>query len=451
MTEQLTFIHLSDIHFSKQSGGSVYDLDADVRNELALDAGRLIQKIGPATGVLVTGDIAFSGKRQEYEKAAEWLKVFCGSIVCSDENVWVVPGNHDVDHTVISSSKSVRNAHNSLRGCSVDRVDAELSEQCTDPQTARALFDPLAEYNQFAERYQCGICSERPFWERDHILQCGTIIRLRGLCSVLVSDYSDSKGKLILGTAQAAAPRISGVRYLTLCHHPPDWLFDQDAVSDHLNARVQVQLFGHKHRQRLYKINESVLLTAGAMHPDRSEKEWEPMYNALQVFRKDENSLAIRIYQRRWHKESCQFTPYGDPDTGLEYYEMHLTNCPIPALENSHQPLESALPAPPQIMTPPALDTSASASPQFDIASVQAMVNPRRRMTYRFLTLPFRHQIAVAQSLNVLNDQDRALSNASLFTMLFARAASACLLDRLWQETEQRHQDPATFNPFTDR
>jgi hypothetical protein len=74
--------------------------------------------------------------------------------------------------------------------------------------------------------------------------------------------------------------------------------------------------------------------------------------------------------------------------------------------------------------------------------------NHERRLTYRFLTLPFRHQIAVAQSLNVLTDEDRALSDETLFRELFKRAAANGLLGKLWEETEKRHADPATFNPF---
>lgn len=74
--------------------------------------------------------------------------------------------------------------------------------------------------------------------------------------------------------------------------------------------------------------------------------------------------------------------------------------------------------------------------------------NHERRLTYRFLTLPFRHQIAIAQSLNVLTDADQALSDEALFRELFKRAMEKGLLGKLWEETEKRQADPATFNPF---
>ncbi|MBM7118262.1 hypothetical protein [Archangium primigenium] len=71
-----------------------------------------------------------------------------------------------------------------------------------------------------------------------------------------------------------------------------------------------------------------------------------------------------------------------------------------------------------------------------------------RRLTFRFLTLPFRHQIAIANTLNLLTDEDRALSDEALFRELFKRAAASGLLAKLWDETEKRHADPAPFNPF---
>lgn len=80
--------------------------------------------------------------------------------------------------------------------------------------------------------------------------------------------------------------------------------------------------------------------------------------------------------------------------------------------------------------------------------------NYARRLAYRFLTLPFRHQITVTKNLNVLTDADRALSDdelprdALLFRVLFKRAAEKGLLGKLWAETEKLHDDPADFNPF---
>ncbi|MDD4048033.1 MAG: hypothetical protein PHI90_04285 [Clostridia bacterium] len=59
----ISFVHLSDIHFRTFSGDR-YDVDNDLRHELLLDvehsAKVCLQNI---QGVMICGDIAFSGKK----------------------------------------------------------------------------------------------------------------------------------------------------------------------------------------------------------------------------------------------------------------------------------------------------------------------------------------------------------------------------------------------------
>lgn len=348
-----------------------------------------------------------------------------------------MPGNHDVDRT-LASDLITKMLHESIRKDGAE-IDSQLRQFLSNSQSASALLAPLTEYNTFAARFQCSISAENPYWERDLTLSCGTVIRLRGLCSAFVSNAHDEKGNIVLGTAQASVPRIDGVQYLTLCHHPPDWLRDQDAVVNHLESKVRLQLFGHKHFQRVQSINETLRITAGAMHPERQERDWVPIYNILEIARRDNERICVRLFQRRWHQTDCRFVAEQDPNNGKDYREYLWQGCPRPAPKETHAAGVRETPraelAVPEIVT--AKDSEAMPPP-----------NHERRLTYRFLTLPFRHQIAVAQSLNVLTDEDRALSDEALFRELFKRAAGNGLLAKLWEETEKRHADPATFNPF---
>lgn len=436
--DKLVLVHLSDIHFTRLSGASVHDLDADVRNELLRDAGALTKELGGATGVLVTGDIAYSGQCAEYDRAASWLLDFCRAIECPDESVWVVPGNHDVDRK-IANSKVTKTFHESIRSKPAYAIDTELREILSDAQSASAFLAPLAEYNVFAARFQCSISAEKPYWERDLVLPCGTIVRLRGLCSAFVSNQHDAKCNLVLGTAQVNIQRADGIEHLTLCHHPPDWLHDQDAVVTQLESKVRIQLFGHKHAQRVQTINETLRITAGAMHPERDGGEWEPIYNIIEIERRDDQRIGVRLFQRRWHKTDCRFVADHDGSTGKPHREYVWQGCTRPTPKSK-----------------PATQAPQMARAEFVVAvkttpkggDVMSPPNHERRLTYRFLTLPFRHQIAVAQSLDVLTDEDRALSDEALFRELFRRAAAERRLEKLWDETERRHADPATFNPF---
>lgn len=441
--KKLVFVHLSDIHFTRASGVSVHDLDKNVRNELVLDATKVAKELGPATGVLITGDIAFSGSEAEFEHATHWLRDFCRAIDCHEESVWVVPGNHDVvrDKT---KRKLTRMLHQGVRKDDSD-VDKELREIFSDAQSAAALLEPLADYNKFAGRFGCSISAEKHYWEREISLACGTPVRLRGLTSALVSNEEDQRTRIVLGAAQATVERAPGVLHMTLCHHPPDWLRDHDAVEDHLKSKVHIQLFGHKHSQRIDEINGKVRLVAGATHPERNEGGWLPTYNFLEISRRDSDRIGLRVYQRQWNQPDTNFVPWRDPNNGKDYREFFWSGFPEPTKSESHGvvPHEAGGAAVAASAPSPVVATMVT-----EKDDAMPPPNYERRLAYRFLTLPFRHQITVAKNLDVLTDADRALSDEALFRVLFKRAAEKGLRGKLWAETEKLHDDPADFNPF---
>src|SRR6267154_1543501 len=150
MTEErdqssLNLLHLSDIHFRKGESGDVYDLDTDLRNELERDVERLRTRLGRIEGILVTGDIAYAGKKEEYEIARVWLEKLCNLLGCAHEAVWTVPGNHDVDRDVTAQSETLRTFHDRLR--SATDIDDQIANFMRDVVAQRVLFDPVAQYN----------------------------------------------------------------------------------------------------------------------------------------------------------------------------------------------------------------------------------------------------------------------------------------------------------------
>ena len=130
--EKLVLVHLSDIHFTGSSG-SIHDGDQTVRDELLRDVAALTSQIGVVTGVLVTGDIAFSGKKEEYQHAAEWLRAVCVRVGCEEQHVSVVPGNHDVDRR-LAGGVVTKMLHQSIRGLDGPAIDSKLREFFSDNQ-----------------------------------------------------------------------------------------------------------------------------------------------------------------------------------------------------------------------------------------------------------------------------------------------------------------------------
>src|SRR4051794_40069279 len=115
---ELVLVHLSDIHFKHATAGGAWDLDRDLRDELEIDLRALMDRLGGAQAILVTGDIAFSGSTEEYEQASTWLETIVNIVGCRERDVWMVPGNHDVIRDTVKSSHSIQEFHQLLRTCS---------------------------------------------------------------------------------------------------------------------------------------------------------------------------------------------------------------------------------------------------------------------------------------------------------------------------------------------
>jgi len=436
----LVLVHLSDIHFQKRRLDGGYDVDRDVRNELELDLGVMRSELGPATGVVVTGDVAFAADPKEYEAAATWLTTICEILGCPDEAVWTVPGNHDVDRSVIDRSETVQALHQRLR----DDV-GRLERIQRDAIGGKAIFEPLAPYNDFAEKYESDFGPDRLAWHKNLPLNDGSCLRLCGLNSALASSRRDDTNprELVVGDVSHALQRAPGVTYMSLCHHPPDWLIDHGQVEDLLNARVTLQLFGHKHTQRLQRINDALRITAGAVHPDRAEKRWEPRYNVICCTARTEGSerfLDTLVNARVWNEAKRRFC--ADTTESLAGRIVAL-------------PLERWVPPSPAAASLARAGSASTPSPGSPVSGdppsqpkVPAM-DPDRRLTYRFLTLPFHVRVDLASTLGLLQDDDKGVPDRMLFQRLFRRAAERNQLARLWEEVERRHGAPTDEpNPY---
>jgi hypothetical protein len=69
----LTFVHLSDIHFKVFDGPEDHDLESRVREQMVGDIARVHETVGGMDAVLLVGDVAHSGRQDQYDLASEFL------------------------------------------------------------------------------------------------------------------------------------------------------------------------------------------------------------------------------------------------------------------------------------------------------------------------------------------------------------------------------------------
>jgi len=430
----LVFLHLSDIHFRKNAG-TTYDQFKDLRNELELDLKTFSnENFERLEGIFVTGDIAFSGIADEYEIAFTWLKHISEMLDLSPaEKVKVIPGNHDIHRDTIRESKTLQGYHRDLRNAGESLNDTLVGFLESDKEARRILYKPLQAYVDFAARFQCNISADRPFWEDPHTLNDGSKLIVRGMNSTLISDEhdTDASHKLVVGNHQLEMTRQDGVEYMSLCHHPPPWLLDQDEAENLLTDRARIQLFGHKHKHRLVSIENSVRLVAGAMQPDKREPLWQPRYNfvAIEVLRNgaDQRSMQVTVYPRVF--DGLHFGP-TDAVGVSKIYNL--------SLEPWSQNPASTVAVPPDEPVVPTISVSTEGGLD---------MGPGRRLTYRFLSLPYHERLKIVQQLNLVRPDDEGLRDSELYPRYFARASERKHLHELWNLINQ-YSGENQENPF---
>ncbi len=441
MSHPLVFLHLSDIHFSRRSSTN-YDPDLDVRRELVADAVRMKERVKVCSGVLVSGDVAFSGKMDEYHKASDWLQEICRQLGCSEEAVWVIPGNHDVDREVIRKSGIIQDKQQKLRigDAAKGELEREMIRLHEDAEAFEALHRPLGGYARFSAGYDCKPKTGFLYWEDDLPLNDGSTLRIRGCNSAIASrgDPPDDENanRLVVGRQQMLPLNDDGVTHLIMCHHPLDWLHDRDALRDNLKARTRVALFGHKHVQRVEQVNDTLIVMAGAVHPDRDDSGWQPRYNYLGLSVElcaDQRQLRVDLWPRWWDDVKKVFQ--AEFDAGGS--DQRTYQLPLPAWR-----------------PPPRANIPASELPggNTEVTVEGKIVNPKRRLVYRFHALPYVRRLDVATKLKLVADEDQDLKEEERYPLYFRRAEDSGILDQLWAAVEQQHGiDLPGENPFSKK
>jgi 3',5'-cyclic AMP phosphodiesterase CpdA len=94
----MLMLHISNIHFKKGEVGEPDDPNKGLRDDLIEDVKYMRGRLGAPGMVLLSGDIAYAGRQEEYDFAYSWLgKELCPAARCDIENVISIPGNHDID------------------------------------------------------------------------------------------------------------------------------------------------------------------------------------------------------------------------------------------------------------------------------------------------------------------------------------------------------------------
>lgn len=422
----LRLLHLSDIHFQKPFClKKSLDSEATIRDLLIQDVLRIVEADEiPINAVLVTGDIAYHGDSEEYIVAWEWFDDLCAQIRCLPESVYVVPGNHDVDREACSHIM-VDAVRKQVMAAEGEDRHQRLHLTTQNAEAANHLLKPMEAYNKFAARYGCEIIlPDWPFWQDDLPISDGYTLRINGLTSTYFCGPNDDREKdLMLGRFQTAFRIEDGIIHLAMMHHPPHWLWDQDAVEDAFANYTALSLVGHRHRQRWTPGATSVTFAAGAVNPKRNEGNWEPGYNVIDLSIIEDDARGLLDVSARlqiWQSSPDRFVAKVD-QMGNDVFTHKISLAVKPMSAPTYTP-EVTAPAQPQEMA--AMSTPSS-----------------RSIVYSFWNLTPSQRRKIANRLALLNEGELALPEPQRYRRAFENAARRSITDQLVQEIERVGQD----------
>jgi predicted MPP superfamily phosphohydrolase len=304
------FVHLSDIHFGQEKGGEVKIHD-DIK-ECLIDDVRLVAESlesGRAAGIIVTGDIAYGGRVEEYKAAADWLDKVAEAAGCNIFDIQVVPGNHDINRDEITPLTEMMLEKIVAEGESA--LDSFLN---SDPDRD-LLFRRFSAYRPFASGYRCTLDTKaEPAEERVVELASGRSIRFIRLNSALACSNNDEKGKLLLGARQRVLKPGPGEELIVLSHHPVHWFQDSKEVWLYISNRVRVFISGHEHNpsvkiKRTEEGSDLMMLAAGAtVPPNFNDRFNNYCYNFIEFdWDEEKDALSVCVQPRTWINAQKRF------------------------------------------------------------------------------------------------------------------------------------------------
>jgi predicted phosphodiesterase len=410
----MLLIHLSDIHFRKSEVGSNQDPNHFLRTEILKDVKVQCEKLGKkADAIILSGDIAFAGHPDEYAFATSWLKELCGQCGASMADIFVCPGNHDVDRSV-ADGMLVQLIHNRIKDATDEQRESTIRGFISDKEAARLLYESLDNYNLFAQQFLCDLLPpERTRATRDLKLNDGSVLRLWGLNSCFVSSSHDKEGSLFLDTASFQITRDPGVVNLVAMHHHLDWLRQRQQIDDHLSDVAAIQLLGHVHTSRIKMDRDYLRIVASAAQPDRRETGWEPGYNIMEIEIEgtgEERTLVTRTHIRIWQTAPSGFKAKMDKSKDVFVHPIKLECWEAPSA--------------PQIETIAPLPQQPATAKLIAMAAI-------REIGVQFYQLSFSQKSAIAGQLGLLEEEDMAAPDFERFRRVFMRAQERGLIEEL--------------------
>lgn len=311
-------LHISDLHISTNSRhGLYYDKSTSIAVAAARDAIGIMAVSGKKIdSVIFSGDVAFSGKKEEYEKALEFfINPLLETLELSHRDIYICPGNHDADRSKVNRFESAYRETSSLQ---------DKNQLAKDVMAGSQVWKRVEAYNEFRDLIDKNkknvVLSNQLF----SIYRASDRFHLLCLSSAWFAQDDGDRENLVITEAQikdAIRSTPADSQRIMVVHHPVGWLNQEDVkqVSTQIEKKVDALLFGHMHEfdqsvEARFSEDITLRLQAGTLDPG----EKNTGYSMICLQNKDNIKYGKIIY-RKYCQESGGYVDWCERGKNGEF------------------------------------------------------------------------------------------------------------------------------------
>jgi predicted MPP superfamily phosphohydrolase len=313
--KRICWIHLSDLHFCPSRTG--YDA-ARVLSSLVNDVKQLVSEAGLRPDlVFFTGDLAFGelGTTEtplvdQFKGGCELLHLIRKKLRLSPHDVFLVPGNHDVERSQVTPEQ-IAWLENGDRATEVLKMVQQGGTQWDRYMLRLQRYREALEVNGFKHLLHD---PSRLMYRKVRTVR-GVRIGIAGLNSAWSSCRDNERSRLWMAAdwqfkhlrSQLGDVDVS----LALVHHPLGWLHESErepALSRVVAQEYTFLLHGHEHSELVSTDQGHVRIAAAAAY-DRSATD-----NGYNITRFDPSTGHLEIWLRKYEAHGGGWVPHVLPN-----------------------------------------------------------------------------------------------------------------------------------------
>lgn len=295
---QIVIVQLSDIHFSRK------------RNSILEKEEKLFDSIkNECCGVenvfiLVTGDIAYSGKREEYEIAKRFFDSLIDKLKIYTKNntsfkFIFTPGNHDCD---FGENQDVRNVLIENILANPDNIPSGLIDGCISIQKEYFEFIKTFDSNDNLDN----TLSNKLFFRYIFDLN-GKKVVFHSYNLSWLSKKNEKQAKLIYPVSNIDKELIiddTSTLTVSLFHHPFHWLTHQNIreFREIINKSSNILLTGHEHTtsgQFIKSVDNDFIIQHIEASALQENNDNQSSFNLINI---DLEASKQELYEFKWNK-----------------------------------------------------------------------------------------------------------------------------------------------------